>query len=540
MDCVLNVHLTRSGRMIQELIVLLPDADISEPGTDSDDDQRSSSVVESSAELTSEDEESETFRKTEFRWKKRRMPPIDATFKETASGSSCVLRETVEYFRQYFHPTLLNHIVEQSHVYAAQCNSNFQITESELEIFLGTLLKMELVPKPRYSIYWSTELRCDAIADAMSRNRFREVLRYLHFNDNSEAVFDRESPRYDRLFEIRPLIESIRQSCLRLEQEEYQSIDEEIIPYKGRNKLKQYIPKKPKKWGIKVNARTGLSGLWYDFCFYEGKVPRVKKPSGCLSIHIIGTIRRNRLKNAPLKTEKELKRAGRGAFHVCTTAENNLCIVRWHDSAVVDLSSTYVCTQPVCKVKRWNKKEKTLVDMSCPAIVKEYNKYIGGVDLAGMLRALYRIDHRSRKWYRRIFFWTIHVAVVNGWLQYKRNLKTSEAASGSPKDLMQFTLDVAEALTKVNRAYPRKSRGSVSVTANTETSRRRVRRPEPRTAARFDQVAHWPKIINQKNRCRSCRKTSRSKKEIDGKAQCISFQVLSDLFSSNATTDPNG
>ncbi|KRY45062.1 PiggyBac transposable element-derived protein 3 [Trichinella britovi] len=110
-----------------------------------------------------------------------------------------------------------------------------------------------------------------------------------------------------------------------------------------------------------------------------------------------------RLKFAPLKTEKELKRAGRGAFHVCTTAESTLCIVRLHDSAVVDLSSTYVCTQPVCKVKRWNKKQKTLVDLSCPAIVKEYNKYMGGVDLARVLRALYRIDHRSRKWYRRIF-----------------------------------------------------------------------------------------------------------------------------------------
>ncbi|KRZ85083.1 hypothetical protein T08_4086, partial [Trichinella sp. T8] len=71
---------------------------------------------------------------------------------------------------QYFHPTLLNHIVEQSHVYAAQCNSNFQITETELETFIGTLLKMGLVPKPRYSMYWSTELRCDAIVDAMSRN----------------------------------------------------------------------------------------------------------------------------------------------------------------------------------------------------------------------------------------------------------------------------------------------------------------------------------------------------------------------------------
>ncbi|KRY25671.1 PiggyBac transposable element-derived protein 3, partial [Trichinella britovi] len=159
--------------------------------------------------------------------------------------------------------TLLNHIVEQSDVYAAQCNSNFQITETELEIFLGTLLKMGLSPMPRYSMYWSTEVRCDANADAGSGN---------------EAVLDRESPRYDRLFKIRPLIESIRQSCL-----QYQSIDEEIIPYKGRNKLKQYIPKKPKKWGFKVNARTGVSGLLYDFCFYEGKMPRVKKPSGCLS-----------------------------------------------------------------------------------------------------------------------------------------------------------------------------------------------------------------------------------------------------------------
>ncbi|KRY20588.1 hypothetical protein T03_15823 [Trichinella britovi] len=25
---------------------------------------------------------------------------------------------------------------------------------------------MGLVPKPRYSMYWSTELRCDAIVDA--------------------------------------------------------------------------------------------------------------------------------------------------------------------------------------------------------------------------------------------------------------------------------------------------------------------------------------------------------------------------------------
>ncbi|KRY45845.1 hypothetical protein T03_16052 [Trichinella britovi] len=44
---------------------------------------------------------------------------------------------------------------------------------------------------------------------------------------------------------------------------------------------------------------------------------------------------------------------------------------------------------------------------------------------------------------------------------------------------MQFTFDVADASTEVNKTYARKSSGRVSVTANTETSKRRVRRPEP-------------------------------------------------------------
>ncbi|KRY24265.1 hypothetical protein T03_1299, partial [Trichinella britovi] len=64
--------------------------------------------------------------------------------------------------------TFLNHIFEQSDVYAAQCNSNFHITETELEIFLGELLKMGLSPMPRYSMNRSTEVWCDAIADAGS------------------------------------------------------------------------------------------------------------------------------------------------------------------------------------------------------------------------------------------------------------------------------------------------------------------------------------------------------------------------------------
>ena len=36
-------------------------------------------------------------------------------------------------------------------------------------------------------------------------------------------------------------------------------------------KYKQYLPKKPNKWGISVWARCGISGVVYDFEVYTGK-----------------------------------------------------------------------------------------------------------------------------------------------------------------------------------------------------------------------------------------------------------------------------
>ncbi|KRY41337.1 hypothetical protein T01_12675 [Trichinella spiralis] len=40
---------------------------------------------------------------------------------------------------------------------------------------------------------------------------------------------------------------------------------------------------------------------------------------------------------------------------------------------------------------------------------------MGGIDLNNMLAALYRIEHKSRKWTRRIFFWIISTAMTNAW-----------------------------------------------------------------------------------------------------------------------------
>ena len=76
-----------------------------------------------------------------------------------------------------------------------------------------------------------------------------EILsRYLHFVDN-DSVHDVS----DKLFKIRPILTAVRNECLKVELEEYHSIDEQIIPSKTKyTKMRQYNPKKPRKWGFKT------------------------------------------------------------------------------------------------------------------------------------------------------------------------------------------------------------------------------------------------------------------------------------------------
>ncbi|XP_003372674.1 putative thrombospondin type 1 domain protein, partial [Trichinella spiralis] len=59
--------------------------------------------------------------------------------------------------------------------------------------------------------------------------------------------------------------------------------------------------------------------------------------------------------------------------------------------------------------------------------------------LNNMLAALYRIEHKSRKWTRRIFFWIISTAMTNAWQLYKRDRKEMPGTCTGTLDLLSFT-----------------------------------------------------------------------------------------------------
>lgn len=109
---------------------------------------------------------------------------------------------------------------------------------------------MGTVDMPAYADYWSQRLRFDKVASVMSLKRYEQIRRNIHYCDHSAANHE------DRWFKVRPLFESVRQNCIKIENEKQQSVDEMMVPYKGKKagSRRQYIKSKPKKWGLSFCA----------------------------------------------------------------------------------------------------------------------------------------------------------------------------------------------------------------------------------------------------------------------------------------------
>jgi len=99
----------------------------------------------------------------------------------------------------------------------------------------------------------------------------------------------------DKLFKTPPFAEAVQNNCRKIPYEESFSVDEQMIPYKERHSLKQYLPKKPHRWGFKLFVRAGISGICYDFELYIGKRPEGEAVSGLgitagIVLRLAGTI----------------------------------------------------------------------------------------------------------------------------------------------------------------------------------------------------------------------------------------------------------
>ena len=177
-----------------------------------------------------------------------------------------------QYFQRFWDNEIRKYLTEQTNLYSMQeTGKSINVTEDEIEVFFGIQMTMAIVRMSQYEMYWSPEFRYDKIRSAMTLKRYKLIRRFIHANDNTKKT-NPENVN-DKLFKVRPLFDLVRNNCIKVEPEQCHSIDEQIIPAKTKRSggVKQYNPKKIRKWGFRNMVRAGQSGMIYEFFIYGGK-----------------------------------------------------------------------------------------------------------------------------------------------------------------------------------------------------------------------------------------------------------------------------
>lgn len=119
----------------------------------------------------------------------------------------------LEYFYKFLSNDIIDLMVEQTNLYCVQLKgTSLNVTTDEMKDFIAINILMGVVTMPAYTEYWSNFLRFNKIADIMSLKRFQQIRRNLHFVDNLRDDGD-------RYYKIRPFLEKVRLSCLKVEEE---------------------------------------------------------------------------------------------------------------------------------------------------------------------------------------------------------------------------------------------------------------------------------------------------------------------------------
>ncbi|XP_053968363.1 uncharacterized protein LOC128869787 [Anastrepha ludens] len=166
-----------------------------------------------------------------LKWEKRPFAPLETSWEENTLNVDDVMMP-VEYFCTFFNSQVFDLITQQTDLYALQEHGiELKCTVEDIKRYIGILLYMGVLKLPQLKMAWSKDLNLTAITDSMPRGKFEKIKQCLHFNDNTKQS-KKGDLNYDKLYKIRPLLDSLKENFGKLPQEEHQSIDEQIIAFK--------------------------------------------------------------------------------------------------------------------------------------------------------------------------------------------------------------------------------------------------------------------------------------------------------------------
>lgn len=437
----------------------------------------------------------------------------------------------MQVFYKLFPPSLIMYIAqctnERLDIYRAskKVQSFVPNTDSgEIKKMIGCMFIMAYNHVPAMSHYWSKQLSVEnkCIKDAFSRDRFILLSSKMYFAPPDKGV------NSSKTYYVDDLVQCLKGRYMNFRQDSaFQSIDESMTKFKGRSSMKQYMPLKPTKRGIKMWMRCdSLSGYTYDFNIYKGKEQgsfegtlgervvmtlassiKEKDVTICcdrfftsvdlfekLNFAAVGTVNQRRK-----KMPKITKKLTRGEYEFRVNNAGLIC-TKWQDTKEVMLLSN--ChTNAVTTVTK-TLSNGTKIDIPCPQMIKCYRDIMGGVDLADQMAGIYEIDRKSCKWWKKVFQRLLMVTAVNAWIIFKE-LKKKKIP------FITFLMILAEQIVEDGKQ-------TATVTRSTRSGRRLLKRKAPGNVS-----MHLPTQIENRRRCVSC---AANKVESRTKTICMECQ----------------
>lgn len=120
---------------------------------------------------------------------------------------------------------------------------------------------MSVVRCPNTPFYWG-QYGIPAIYGTMARNKFNDIKTFLSFSNESERK-KRGEEGYDALFRIRKLSDGLNTRFDAIPKTVRLCVDEQMCSTKTRHHLRQYMPNKPHKWGVKLFVLCDSHGFAY-------------------------------------------------------------------------------------------------------------------------------------------------------------------------------------------------------------------------------------------------------------------------------------
>ena len=478
----------------------------------------------------------------------------------------------LEMFLRYVSRDLFVTIAACTNQRLAERAKTRNITPGAIFKFFGICFYTSVIKYPWLRMYWSEKYRLPVVADQLSRNKFFNIRANLKVVDDNRISDDHK--QNDRLWKVRPLLDAIRQRCLQLDRPEAVEVDEQMIPFTGTTSLKHYVPNKPNPVGLKNWVLAGGNGLMLDFEVDQGKPKLISMltdaptrpemglgeavvlrllqtlPEGSkvyfdrlfTSVPLLdalsdknlkgtGTIIKNRIpKSVKIPTQKDLGNRGASQCSVRQgPAKGPLGITTWLDNKPVILASNHEGIRPEDECKRWCKRDRKFIAVTRPAVVRFYNRSMGGVDLLDRMVSYYRTSARTKKWTVRAMLHMLDVAATNCWIEYRTELeRNSHGERKNMLQMMEFKLRLAEQLIEEglklhddrDRTMPEDCAGPADHRKSDSQSRSRV--PVPPVKRRHEEARHMPEMDSGKASYHRCRQPGCTKL---ARVKCSSCQV---------------